>query len=312
VISAIVTAVAASVALGLAGFDLGATPSVAETATSSQGRLQGASGDPNFMAAFIVAAVALGAVLWGAVASRWRVVVPALMGLLLVGLPATESRGGLLALLVVLVVAIVVMRGRRSAVLGGAAVAVLVAGVWIAANPSALARIQSAEQDRGNGREDLWLVARRMSADHPLTGVGLHNFTARSPEYIRQPGSLTYVDLVVDRPHEVHNTYLQMLAETGVIGLGLFLAFASTALASAVRAARRFERAGRHRLAVLARGVLVADLGLLTAAFFISAQSTATVWLLLALGPALLGLALAPIGHSSGSPLRAEIAPSEG
>jgi O-antigen ligase len=129
-----------------------------------------------------------------------------------------------------------------------------------------------------------------MSADHPLTGVGLDNFTIRSGEYVRRPGSLSYVELVVERPHEVHNTYLQMLADTGVIGLGLFLAYAWTALASAIRAARRFERIGRDRLALVSLGAFIAGVGLLTAAFFISAQSTATVWVLLALGPVLFGL----------------------
>jgi O-antigen ligase len=309
VIGAIVVAVAASVAMGLAGVDFGGASSATATATAttSQGRLQGASGDPNFMAAFIVPAIVLGTVLWAAAASRWRAVLPAMIVLLLVGLPATESRGGMLAFLVVLLAGFVVMRGRRSVVLGAATVALLIGGTWISTHPAALARIKSAEQDRGNGRQDLWLVARRMSADHPLIGVGLANFRVRSPDYVRQPGALNYVDLVVDRPHEVHNTYLQLLAENGAIGLGLFLALCWTALASALGAARRFVRAGRHRLAVLSRGVLVADVGLLTASFFITAQSTAAVWLILALGPVLLGVASATdrrrtaIGHSSES-----------
>jgi len=103
---------------------------------------------------------------------------------------------------------------------------------------------------------------------------------------------LRYVDLVVDRPHVVHNTYLEMLAESGVVGLGLTLALAAIAVSSALRAARRFERAGERGLAVLARGVVAADAGLLTAAVFISAQATATVWVLLALGPMLLGVAV--------------------
>jgi O-antigen ligase len=311
VVAAVVSAVVASVALGLAGVNLGSAAAADVTATSTEGRLQGVSGDPNFMAAFIVPAIVLAVVLCGAAVSRWRAALPAAIALLVVGLAATESRGGMLALLVVLVAAVVVMRGRRAAVLGVAAVVLLVAAAWISANPSVLDRIKYAEQDRGNGREDLWLVARRMTADHPVTGVGLDNFIVRSPEYVREPGSLEYVELVVDRPHVVHNTYLQMLAETGVVGLGLFVALALTALASAIRAARRFERAGRRALGLLSRGVLVADIGLLTAAFFITAQSTATVWVLLALGPALLGLSYA-MGYPSGSVLRPGLARSGG
>ncbi len=312
VVAALVIAVVASVALGLAGVDIAASASVAETATNSEGRLQGTVGDPNFMAAFIVSSIVLAVVLFGATRSRWRAVLPPAIALLVVGLAATESRGGMLAFLVVLAAAFVVMRGRRAEVLAVAAVILLIGGVWISANPAVLQRIERAQEDRGNGREDLWLVARRMSGDYPVTGVGLDNFVVRSPEYVRRPGSLDYVELVVDRPHEAHNTYLQMLAETGAVGLGLWLALALAAMASAFRAARRFARAGRRSLTLLARGVLVGDVGLVITTFFITAQTTATVWVLLALGPILLGVSYAQsgtrIGYSSGERLRASTA----
>ncbi len=290
VIAALVAAIVASVALGLSGLELGAG---ADAATVREGRLQGASGDPNFMAAFIVLALVLAATLFGATRAASRFALPGAIAVLVVGLAATESRGGLLAALVCLVAAIAVMRGRRLAVLGVAALVLLVGGAWVSANPGVIERIESAQSDRGNGREDLWLVARRMGAEHPITGVGLDNFTVRSPQYVREPGSMRYVELVVERPHETHNTYLQVFAETGLVGLALFGALIAAALSSAVQAAGRFQRAGRYAAAQLARGVLVANLGLLTAATFISAQATATVWVALALGPVLLGVACA-------------------
>jgi O-antigen ligase len=293
VIAALIGAVAASALLGLGGLDLGAP-------TTAEGRLVGASGDPNFMAAFIVAALALAATLLGASRSAWRVALPAVIAVLVVGLAATESRGGLLAAFAGLLAALLVMRGRRVAVVAVASLVLLAGGVWVSANPGVIERVQSAESDRGNGREDLWIAARRMGAEHPLTGVGLDNFTLRSPEYVREPGALSYVELVVERPHETHNTYLQLFAETGLIGLGLFTALVFTALASAARAARAFERAGRRDLALLARGVLVANLALLAAATFISAQSTAVVWVVLALGPVLLGVACADATRREG------------
>lgn len=291
VVGAVVLAVVAAVGLALAGIDL-ASAEAPQGAAVVQGRLQGVAGDPNFMAAFIVPAIVLAAALRGAVGSHAKALLAVALVVLVVGLAATQSRGGLLGALVALVAAFVAMRGRRGAVLGAGAVALLVIGVWLSANPGALERLQSAEQDRGNGREDLWLVAWRMSGDHPVTGVGLNAFRVHSGEYVRQPGALSYVDLVVDRPHVVHNTYLEMLAETGVVGLGLTLAMALIAVISALQAARRFERVGERGLAVLARGVVAADAGLLTAAFFISAQATATVWVLLAVGPMLLGVSL--------------------
>ena len=62
-----------------------------------------------------------------------------------------------------------------------------------------------------------------MGTDHPIVGVGLNNYLVRSPEYARDVGTLRFAELIAERPHVVHNTYLQLFAETGLIGLGLFL-----------------------------------------------------------------------------------------
>ena len=289
VFSAFVLAVVTAVCLALAGIDLG-TPQGPDAGALAEGRLQGVIGDPNFTAAFILVAVVLSAALGAIAAPGTRgLLVPAVV-VLVVGLAATQSRGGVLAALAAFATAVVLIRGRRAAVLGAGAVVLLVGALWFSANPAAVERLQSADEDRGSGREDIWLVARRLSAEHPIGGVGLANFTLRSREYVRRPGTLEYVELIVDRPHEVHNTYLQMLAETGAVGLALFLGIVATAVRSAIRAARAFERAGERTLARVSGGVAAATVGLLTAAFFISLQSTAAFWVVLMLGPVLLGV----------------------
>lgn len=298
VIGALILAVLAALALALAGVDLAPpqlTPDLAPTDT----RLKGVLGDPNFMAAVFLPVLVLCAAARRSVGATARsLLVPAAI-LLAIGLAMTQSRGGMLAAVAAFVAAFALMRGHRGAVLAVGVAGLLSVAVYLSANPAALERLQATSQDRGNGREDLWLVARRMSEDHPIGGVGLANFTARSREYVRRPGILRYVDLIVERPHVVHNTYLQMLAETGVVGCALFLAFAWSAVAAAIRAGRWFERAGDPAFALLSRGVAAANVGLLTAAVFISLQTTSTVWLLLILGPLLLGVAAVRRGEAT-------------
>jgi len=289
VVVALIAGTLLSVLIGLAAGGLGAADT-SDTATSTEGRLQGGVDDPNFLAAYIVAVTVLAVAVRPLLPRIGRMLMPGVIIVLVIGLGATQSRGGMLAAIAALVAAVVLMRGRRLAVL---ATVVLLAGVGLAyfvATPTAASRLTSGA-DRGNGREDLWRVAGRMAADHPLTGVGLDNFRVRSGEYVRQPGLLKFVDLIAERPHQVHNTYLQLLAENGVVGLALFVAFVSAVLSSARLAARRFEAAGAAALAQFSRAVLVADVGLLVAAAFLPLGSRPTLWILLSLGPLLLGVA---------------------
>ena len=76
------------------------------------------------------------------------------------------------------------------------------------------------------------------------------------------------------------------------MGLGLFLAVIAASLGAAWKAAPMFERRGDQALGTLARGVLVAAVGVLVAAFFVSLGSHPVLWLLLALGPAVLTVAV--------------------
>jgi O-antigen ligase len=290
-IGALVAGALLSVVVGLAAGGLGPAAAAVETTTSTEGRLQGGAGDPNVLAGYIVPMIVLTVALGPLLHRRPRLLLLPVAIVLIVGLGATQSRGGLLAAAAALLAAFGLMRGRRAAVAAVALALVGVGAVYLSAAPETLNRISAAAEDRGNGREDLWIVARRMSADHPVAGVGLDNFPVLSGDYVREPGTLRFVDLVAERPHEVHNTYLQLLAETGAVGLGLFLAVVWAALAAALRAVRRFEALGAPGLAQLARAVIVANLGLLTAAAFLSIGSRPTFWVLLSLGPVLLAVA---------------------
>jgi O-antigen ligase len=259
---------------------------------ASGGRLAGTEGDPNFLAAGLIPAALIAAGLIPGtrkVLLRWLLIIA--IGVMVGGIVASESRGGGIAALVVVLAAFAFFRGRRRWVLAFVLLSAGVATAWFVASPSAWQRVTAIQADQGSGRTDEWTVAWRAGSGHPVVGVGLNNFQQIAGQYVRQPGLMTHVNVLVDQPHFVHNVYLQFFAETGIVGLGLFLAFVATCLTAMWRAARRFEAARDGPMTALAESVLVGMIGMLAASTFISDGNDQRLWLLLALGPALLAVA---------------------
>lgn len=282
-----------SVAYGLAGGQSGAE---AIDPQSYAGRIGGAIGDPNFLAAVIVPALILAGVLMAArreLPARARTVAAfalvAALAVLIPGLVATQSRGGLVACIVGLAVAIPLFPGQRRWVVAGVLVLVAAGAVALALSPSALQRVSSV--GNGSGRTDEWTVAWRIIRSHPIAGVGDANFEVVARNYTRLPGVLTEAQYLVDQPHLVHNTYLQFLSETGIVGLALFAAVTGACIRAGWLAAQRFRMIGDRAMVLLCRGVVIALIAMLTASLFISAGIDQTLWALLALPIALLALA---------------------
>ena len=303
VTSAFVVGAVLSVLIGFAGGGLVDSSSALERATETDGRLQGGGGDPNYLAGGLIPAIALAGALLGNVRNplgRWTLLAGA--GILAIGLAATQSRAGLIAAVVAFAAALIIYRRRRLHLLAVAAAMVSLAGMWFATNPDAWERTTSFD-DGGAGRSELWQVAWKMTGDHPVVGVGLNNFRTRSSEYVREPGSLSDVALIAERPRVVHNLYLELLAETGVIGLVIYVGAVLACMLAAARAARRFDDFGNAGMASMARATLVGVIAMLCAGFFISYATDARLWFLLGLGPALLALARRQAQHQTiGSP----------
>lgn len=112
----------------------------------------------------------------------------------------------------------------RATVLGLVTTGVLVALVWLPSRPGVSAflkeqfnRFVTAADINYNAaymRPAIWKSIFRMVEEHPL-GVGIGNFTVALPPY----------DLEVTLRSHAHNQFLQVLAETGLIGFLLFAAF---------------------------------------------------------------------------------------
>jgi O-antigen ligase len=207
----------------------------------------------------------------------------------------TLSRGGLVALGASLIAAIVVAGRRRGVVVGVAAAAVLATVIYFGAFAPAEARDRVLEVNGGTGRTDIWTVGWRMVEKQPLLGVGAGNFPVASIHYLLEPGALMRTDFIVDNPKVAHNTYLNVLAELGVVGLALFLAIIALPLWWTARAVGFAARAGDRQLEILARAMVVVIAGLLAADFFGSRQYSKQLWLLLSLCPVLLQISRAEL-----------------
>jgi O-antigen ligase len=263
-------------------------------------RLGGALGDPNDTAAALAAAAVLAFALGAGEPrlTRRRVYWFGAGLLALLGLVATASRGGLVALVVTAVAAILVGgRWRRQAVVAALIGTVLVVGWFTLLAPAgARTHISSVQTPRTT----IWTVAGRSIQANPILGLGNNNFTNSAKNYLLAPGSTTRADDIITTPEPAHNTYLEIWADLGIVGLVLFLAVVLIALRATLVAAAMLGRAGRHSDELLAKALVVAIVAMLAAYFFISYQYSKQLWLLLAFALAALPAAKAQVSAPGG------------
>ena len=256
-------------------------------------RISGTIGDPNELAALLVAGIVFAGVLTAITRDRppLRIAAGGAVVLFLLGIFYTVSRGGLLALAVALIAACI-LAGRwrgRTLVVAGLGISIVV--IYFASFAGLDARDRVTTVQGGTGRSDLWKIGWRMFEDQPIHGIGSGNFPISSIHYLVQPGVIERDDFIISTPKVTHNTYLQILSELGIVGLGLFLTIIGFSMRCALRAARWFGRHGDTQMELVARGMIVALVGILTADFFISEMYGKQLWLMMGLGPALYAVA---------------------
>jgi O-antigen ligase len=140
-----------------------------------------------------------------------------IVGLALLALLFSQSRGGALSAVVALTVFVVLAGTHRKSVL------VLVAGIWfvilgygsIVGFDEVLTRFDRTEQD-APGRFKLWADTKDMVCDHPWTGVGLGGYGTVFRLY--QEHQFVHENM---RASHAHNDYAQFTAELGVPAAGL-------------------------------------------------------------------------------------------
>jgi putative inorganic carbon (HCO3(-)) transporter len=255
-------------------------------------RLSGTLSNANELAA----ALALGVGLSGGLAaiaktSLTRGAAIGAGGVCLVGMLFTGSRSGLAALGAMLITAIVLARGRRLA-LTLVTLIVLIVGIgYFATVAPEQSRERFLHPGSGTGRIDIWTVGGRMVSAHPIEGVGAGNFPVSSIHYLLRPGSLPNSQYIADTPKVAHNSYLEVLAELGILGAIPFVILITSGLGCSIVAVSRFRTMGERRMQMLTTAIAVSLVGLLVSDFFASGEYARELWLLIALGPALLAMA---------------------
>ena len=287
VLTAFVIGATAAVAYGLVFGGVDPSP------YGEAARLSSETQNANELASTLVAAFVLALGLAFAVkdSPAFRVLSLAMAAFALFGIVLTVSRSGLVALGVAALAAIVFSGRWRPRITVVAVLVALSALLYFAFLAPEASRERVTEFEGGTGREDIWRVAWRMVEDKPLIGVGAGNFDNASIHYLIAPGGLLRDDFIVDTQKDAHNLYLETLAELGLIGLLLLATLVIGLLGRCIAGIQQFERNGNLRMEILARAHLIAVIGLLASLFFSSDQYKKQLWLLLAMGPALLAIA---------------------
>jgi len=299
----IITAVAAAVTLWLLDAWVQAFTGFSIGGAMSSERLTGVFGAENLKLGPVLAVLSPFVFVAAQARFGWRGLLGAFVLQLVPILLAGSRAGWLMYLLVTLVF---VWRETRSpwrfaawSGVGAALIALAALVAWqtssafdtrIARSLLVLGGSADALDEASAGRLRIWGTAARMIAAHPLSGVGVRGFRYAYPVYA-QPGD-AFVDSAGDEgAAHAHQIVLEVLSETGIVGLAFWIVGTGAAL----RAWRRAARVARQRAfaPALALGVMCFPLN--THLAFYSAWWGLLFWWLLALYCA----ALAEDGHGA-------------
>ncbi|GAC1318358.1 MAG: hypothetical protein NVSMB25_07720 [Thermoleophilaceae bacterium] len=249
-------------AIAVAGGIIGAIATLTSKAqhvvaggTAATNRAQAGFQHPAVMAFLLVMALPPALALAFRARSGMRIALLCMAGLCLSGIMLSLTRGAILGAAFALLIMLFSAPFRRLA--GGLVVLLL---LFSAFNLSAIQhspelrvigqRLQSVTQTRAtqdNQRVTIWAKTPAIIADHPFLGVGAGNFSTASSAY-------GIVDVAGIPFLHAHDVFLTIAAETGLVGLTLFLLLLASVAVPATRAilTRRSSPNFQYMLALIA------------------------------------------------------------
>lgn len=253
-------------------------------------RVVGPFGDANYYAQALAIAVpiALNRALYERRISL-RLLALAVAALATFATVTTFSRGGALTVAVVIVVFLLLRRPRPRVVAMAAVAAVLLAGSLPTAFQDRLsAAVDLAGAGSGapvdiavRGRLSEVLAGAAMFRDEPLLGVGVANYPPTYLEYSQE----FQLDARGDE-RSAHSLYIEIAAETGMLGIIAFLALLIGGV-RALRRCRRWSHAADPPARGLTEGLALGIFAFLVSSLFLHAAHARIFWLLAAIALAL-------------------------
>jgi putative inorganic carbon (HCO3(-)) transporter len=208
----------------------------------------------------------------------------------------TFSRGGLFAMLLVIALMLIRYPPKRAYIFGAVILLPLLLFILPASyferlgNLTQIASImfsQSAgdpglQENALRGRLSEMTVSAQVFADHPLTGVGYGNFE----EYYLDYSPALGLDLRREN-RAAHSLYLEIAAETGILGLAAFGFLLFSAFRGLNWAYKRLMDAKLENYANIAYALAVSLIGYLAGSIFLHASYFRYFWLIFAVACAL-------------------------
>jgi O-antigen ligase len=194
---------------------------------------------------------------------------PVMLPLLLLGILATASRGAMVGCVAGLVLSGTVrlrqMPQRRQAALVGGLVLLSLIGAWyVRQEPLVLRRLESTAEGSGpniENRLELWHAGAEAFTTHPVLGVGYGQLR-------------NYVELATGTNKPVHQTFISMGAELGVVGLLAFLWL----LIAVVRDTMPARSLRNPEVVRACRGFVIA---IITQGLFTNVQHSRALWMVI-------------------------------
>ncbi|MFC1735117.1 O-antigen ligase family protein [Candidatus Hydrogenedentota bacterium] len=189
-------------------------------------RIAGTLRHPNAFSTYLGFIIPLGTMmLLCPIRKAYKAICITVVGMSLMALVLTLSRGGWLSLAVAM---IVIMAGcLKAKMIKARALFPITMKVGLALFLLTAVfqgvlrdRLIHDDYDAAMTRVPLMQVATEIISSHPFIGIGINNYTEVHQEYDKTPERITS-----HIPNPVHNSYMLILAETGIVGIASFLIF---------------------------------------------------------------------------------------